>query len=148
MYPQSHDNTMRKESILSDKKALRKNHGFTLVEVLISASIVILLLMGLTQLIIHSLLVKRLSDYRINSAVLASSKLEYFKSLPFESDNLKEGCDEESVKEASLNIAYHREWEIQEISSSMKKIEMECFCEHNPKRKIRLILYICKELGF
>jgi Tfp pilus assembly protein PilV len=148
MYPQTHDNTMRKESSISDMNALRKNLGFTLIEVLISASIVILLLIGLAQLTIHSLLVKRLSDYRMNSAELASSKLEYFKSLRFESDNLKQGCDEESVKGASLNTAYHREWEIQEISSSMKKIELECFCEHNPKRKIRLILFICKELGF
>jgi Tfp pilus assembly protein PilV len=62
---------------------LRKNQGFTLFEVLISASIVILLLIGLTQLTIHSLLVKRLSDYRMNSAELVSSKLEYFSPSYF-----------------------------------------------------------------
>ena len=139
---------MRKETTLYDKKALRRNHGFTLVEVLISASIVILLLMGLAQLTIHSLLIKRLSDQRMNSAELASSKLEYFKSLPFESEELKEGSNEESVKGPSLKIFYRRKWDIQDISSGMKQIEMECFCVHNSKKKIRLILYICRELGF
>ena len=148
MYPQSDDDSMRKEIILSAKKAARKNHGFTLVEVLISASIVILLLMGLAQLTTHSLLIKRISDHRMNSAELASSKLEYFKSLPFESEELKEGSDEESVKGPSLKIFYCRKWDIQDISSGMKEIEMECFCANNSKKKIRLILYICRELGF
>jgi hypothetical protein len=84
----------------------------------------------------------------MNSAQLASSKLEYFKSLPFESEELMEGSDEELVKGTSLKTVFRRKWDIQVISSGMKKIEMECFSEQSPKRKIRLILYICRELGF
>ncbi len=135
-------------SDFSIKNAKRPYLGFTLIEVLVSASVIILLLMSLAQLTIHSLLIKRISDYRINSAELASSKLEYLKSLPFESEELTEASDEETIEKQGQKGLYRSQWIIQDVSPEMKKIEIECFHESRPERNIRLILFISRKLGF
>jgi len=139
---------LEKGSDFSTYNARRQNTGFTLIEVLVSASVIILLLLSLAQLTVHSLLVKRISEYRINSAVLASSKLEYFKSLPFESAELAEGSDEETIEREGPNGFYRRQWSIQDVSPEIKKIEIECFYEHSPQRKIRLVSFMLRKLGF
>lgn len=130
------------------KKFKNYNQGFTLIELLISFSIIMLLILGGIQLILHSILVKRRSDYSVTSAELASSKLEYFKSLPFENEELNEGFKREVLKGDTLLGSYRREWRIQNVSSDMKKIEMECFSENCPEKKIRLVLYLSRKLGF
>lgn len=130
------------------KKSKNHNHGFTLIELLISFSIIMLLILGGAQLILHSILVKRQSDYSVKSAELASSKLEYFKSLPFESEELNEGFKRESFKVDTSLGSYQREWRIQNISPDMKEIEMECFSENCPQKKIRLVLFLSRTLGF
>ena len=66
---------------------LKNQRGFTLVEVLVSFALVFILITGTAQLTIHSLLVKRRADGNLRTAELASSKLEYLKSLPYESMN-------------------------------------------------------------
>lgn len=130
-------------------KKLKKNRqGFTLIELLISFSIIMLLILGMAQLTFYSILVKRRSDYGLKSAELASSKLEYFKSIPFESIELNENSKREILKRKSFNGSYQREWEIQDISPALKKIEMECFSENCPQKKIRLVLFLSRELGF
>lgn len=123
-------------------------HGVTLIEVLLSSSIVILLIMGLAQLTLHSLYVKRIADYRLRSAELASSKLEHLKSLPFDSAELDESTREESIHVKGHQGHYQRVWTIEDISLDMKKIEIECYFENYPKRKIRLALFLSRELGF
>lgn len=139
---------LEKGSDFSIHNGRRQNLGFTLIEVLVSASVIILLLLGLAQITVHSLLIKRISEHRINSAVLASSKLEYFKSLAFESEELAEGSDEETVERKGLKGFYKRQWTIQDVSPEMKKIEMECFYEHSPERKIRVVSFMLRKLGF
>ena len=122
--------------------------GFTLVELLVSFSIVFILITGTAQLTIHSLLVKRRADFNLKSAALASSTLEYLKSLPYESDELKEGFRTESVRGEGLLETFRREWRIQDISSNMKRVEIETFSEKLPQKKTRLVLLLSRELGF
>jgi len=142
------DTLLEKGNDFTIENTQRPNPGFTLIEVLVSASVIILLLMSLAQITIHSLLIKRISDYRINSTELASSKLEYFKSLPFESEELAEGSDEETIEKEGQKGLYRSQWSIQDISPEMKKIEIECFYESSPGRNIRLILFMSRKLGF
>lgn len=129
-------------------KSQKNRPGFTLIELLISFSIIMLLILGGTQLTLYSILSKRRSDYSLKSAELASSKLEYFKSLPFESEELSKGFKREFLTGRSLPGSCRREWRIQDVSSEMKKIEMECFFENCPQKKIRLVLFLSRELGF
>lgn len=127
---------------------LKNKQGFSLIELLISFSIIMFLILEMAQLTLYSFRVKRRSDYSLKSAELASSKLEYFKSLPFESPELNESFKTESLQgDATLEI-YHREWGVQNVSLNMKRIEIECFCENCPQKKTQLVLILSKELGF
>jgi len=126
----------------------RKKRGFTLVEVLVSFALVFILITGTAQLTIHSLLVKRRADCNLITAELASSKLEYLKSLPYESDELKEGFQIESVRGEGLLESFWKEWRIQDISSSIKRVEIEIFSENHPQKKLRMVLFLSRELGF
>lgn len=126
----------------------RKKRGFTLVEVLVSFALVFILITGTAQLTIHSLLVKRRADCNLITAELASSKLEYLKSLHYESDELKEGFQVESVRGEGLLESFWREWRIQDISSNIKRVEIEIFSENHPQKKLRMVLFLSRELGF
>ena len=129
-------------------KGQTNNRGFTLVEFLISFTLVTLLITGTVQLTIHSLLIKRNADLNMKTAELASSFLEYIKSLPYESDELEEGSSEESIKEDGSREIFRRKWEVKDVSPNLKRIEVECFSEKHPLKKTRLVLYLSKELGF
>ena len=126
----------------------RQQRGFTLVEVLISFALVFILITGTAQLTVHSFLIKRRADCNLRIAQLASSKLEYLKSLPYESDELKQGFQMESVRGEGLLETFWREWRIQDISSSMKRVEIETFSENYPQKNLRMVLFISKDLGF
>lgn len=126
----------------------RNQRGFTLVELLVSFALVFILITGTAQLTIHSLIVKRRADCNLRTAELAFSKLEYLKSLPYESDELKESFKMESVRGEGLLETFWREWRIQDISSSMKRAEIEVFSENYPQKKLRMALFISKHLGF
>lgn len=122
--------------------------GFTLLELLISFAIVAILLLGAAQLTLHSLYVKRTSDCSLESAELASDKLEYLKSLPFESQELEEGSNVERIRSQKRNDIFLREWTIFDVTSKMKKIEVVCYSESCAHRRARFVLFYSKELGF
>jgi type II secretory pathway component PulJ len=129
-------------------KGQTNNRGFTLVEFLISFTLVTLLLTGTVQLTIHSLLVKRHAELNLKIAELASYLCEHFKSLPYESDELKEGFVSETVKDKDSAETFIRKWKIEEISPRMKEIELEVTSEKHSQKKIRLVLYVSRALGF
>jgi len=126
----------------------RTRNGFSLLEFLISLSILTILITATAQLIIHSFFVKRRAEINLKIAELGSFKLEYFKSLPYESDELKEGHHIESIKEEGSQESFRRGWKIQDISSSLKRVEIEIFSESNIQKKARLVLYLSRELDF
>ena len=122
--------------------------GFSLVELLISFVLIAILTTGTAQLTMHSLLVKRRADCNLISADLASSLLEYFKSLPYESDELKEGFRKESAGGEGILGTFWKEWRILDLSPHMKRIEIESYAESGSQKKIRLALLLSRELGF
>lgn len=129
-------------------KRQTRNPGFTLVEFLISFTLVTLLITGTAQLTIHTLFIKRNADLNMKTAELASSFLERLKSLPFESDELEEGSRQEPLKEDGSLETFIRQWIITDIAPNLKRIEVECFSKNRQFKKTRLVLYISKELGF
>lgn len=135
-----------KEQLQNRAKYLAK--GFTLLELLISFAVVSMLLMGAAQLTLHSLMTKRTSDCSVESAELASSKLEHLKSLMFETSEPPEDSMVERLKSHRGNEMFRREWRIEEILGSTKKIEMECYAESCPHKRIRVVLFCSRELGF
>jgi prepilin-type N-terminal cleavage/methylation domain-containing protein len=122
--------------------------GFTLLELLISFSLVAILLLGAAQLTLYSVQIKRTSDCILESAELASEKLEYLKSLPFECEELQEQIAMESIESQKRSDLFLREYRIHDISTSIKKIEVECFSSSLVRRKVGLLLLYSKALGF
>lgn len=130
------------------KDSRMNQKGFSLVELLISFVLIAILTTGTAQLAIHSLLVKRRADCNFISAELASSLLEYFKSLPYESDELKEGFLKESAGGEGILGTFWKEWRIQDLSPNMKRIEIESYAQSCSQKKVRLVLLLSRELGF
>jgi len=54
----------------------------------------------------------------------------------------------ESVRGEGLLETFWREWRIQDISSNMKRVEIEIFSENYPRKKLRMVLFLSKDLGF
>ena len=129
-------------------KGQTRHQGFTLVEFLVSFTLVTLLITGTAQITIHTLFIKRNADLNMKTAELASSFLEYLKSLPYESDVLKVGSREKPIKEDGSLETFIRQWNVTDIAQNLKRIEDECFSKNRRFKKTRLVLYVSKELGF
>jgi Tfp pilus assembly protein PilV len=136
---------MQKRFLMNKQK---KNQGVSLVELLVSFSLVTLLITGTLQLTVHSLLIHRNASLNLKTAELAASLLEYLRSLPFESEELKEARKSEVIREPGSLQTFRREWKIEDISANLKKVEVACFSESHPQRKTGLVLYLSRELGF
>lgn len=125
-----------------------KKQGFSLLELLISFTLLTFVITATAQVIIHSFFVKREAEINSKIAELACLKLEYFKSLPYECEELSESQKSESLQGGASQEIYIRRWKIQPISSSMKRIEIEVFSQAHPQKKARLVLFISRKLGF
>jgi len=143
------ENTGNKTSALpqEDVKSTA-SRGFTLIELLVALSLVLILLVGTAQLAIQALDVKRRADSNLKATELASSKLEYFKSLPYDSPELTVGLHKESYIPKGTHEIFWKKWKIQETNPNMKRIEIESYSKSFPQKKICIALFLSKELGF
>lgn len=122
--------------------------GFSMIELLVSFTIITLLIIGITELVIYSMRIKYRGDSNIQSAELAAAKLEFLKSLPFDSTGLNDGSTTESVLGEDQHKIFWRTWVVHKLSSHTKKIEMTCFFTNHMEKQTRIILFISKKLGF
>jgi len=125
-----------------------KKQGFSLLEFLISFSLLMFVITATAQVIIHSLLAKRRAEINSKIVELAALKLEYFKSLPYESNELSQGQQSESLQGNLPLETYSRSWKIQDVSSNLKKVEIEVSSQTGHHKKTRLVLFISRKLGF
>lgn len=125
-----------------------RKQGFSLLEFLISFTLLTFVIIATAQVLIHSLFAKRQAEINSKIAELAALKLEYFKSLPYEGEELSEGRKSESLKSGAPLQTYTISWKIQDISSNLKKAEIEVSSQTEPQKKVRLVLFISRELGF
>jgi Tfp pilus assembly protein PilV len=125
-----------------------RKRGFSLLEFLISFTLLTFVITATAQVIIHSLFAKRKAEINSKIAELAVLKLEYFKSLPYEGEELNESQKRESLKDNASLESYTISWKIQDISSNMKKAEIEVSSQAESEKKVRLVLFISRELGF
>jgi prepilin-type N-terminal cleavage/methylation domain-containing protein len=122
--------------------------GFSMIELLIAMSIMSLFILGTAQLTLHSIHLKRKSDCLVRAAELASTALEHFKSLPYDSMELEDGDGEEIINDERSNHLFLRGWTIRRASASLKRIAMDCYAKNHPRKRIRAILVLSRELGF
>jgi prepilin-type N-terminal cleavage/methylation domain-containing protein len=125
-----------------------KKKGFSLIELLISMSLIFFLLTGMAQLIILSCATKKKAEFHLTAASLACSKLEHLKSLPFESPELEQGCHAESVKDSLSAEVLLREWRVLDLAEDMKKIVLKVSSPNNRKKEAAFVLLINRKLEF
>lgn len=125
-----------------------KKQGFSLIELLVSSALIFFLLTGTAQLIILSCGAKKKAEFHLTAVSFACSKLEYLKSLAFESAELEEGRHEESVKDNNSEEIFSREWKVEDIAENMKKVALKIFSSTDPKKEATFLLLISRELEF
>ena len=104
--------------------------------------------MGTAQLTLHSMILKKGSDHRMNASTIIFSQLEQLKSQFFSTAECQEGFFDMSIKGQAGNQVFILEWTIQSVPVGMKSIELRCFPESSPHRETRLLVYLSDELGF
>jgi prepilin-type N-terminal cleavage/methylation domain-containing protein len=126
----------------------KRPRGFSMIELLIAMSITSVLILGTAQLTLHSIHLKHKSDCLVRAAELASTTLEYFKSLPYNSMELEDSEYEETIEDERLNHLFLRGWKIQGVSARKKRIEVDCSAKNHPRKRMRTVLYLSQTLGF
>ncbi len=125
-----------------------KKKGFSLIELLISMALIFFLLAGMAQLIILSCAAKKKAEFHLTAASLACSKLEYLKSLPFESPDLEQGRHAESIKDSLSAEVFLREWKVLDLAEDMKKIILRISSPNNRDKEAAFVLLINRTLEF
>ena len=125
----------------------KKAKGFSLIDLLIAMTITSFLIMGMAQLMCHSILVKRKTDCSVRAAELASQKIENLRTTVLSSEATEIALSEEIVDER-VNHRFFREWIIHEGSLAAKKIELDCYAVNHQRKRTRLTLTLSNELGF
>lgn len=119
-----------------------------MIELLVAMSITSIFILGTAQLTLHSIHLKRKSDCLVRAAELASAVLERFKSFPYDSMELEDDDYQEIIDDERSNHLFLRGWTIRRVSSSLTRIEMDCYAKNHPRKRIRTVLVLSRELGF
>ncbi len=122
--------------------------GYSLIELLVAMSITSILILGTVQLTLHSIHLKHKSDCLVRAAELASMALEHFKSFSYDSPELEDADYEEIIKDDRSNHQFFRDMTIRTVSVSLKRVEVECFAKNYPRKRMRTVLLLSRELGF
>lgn len=126
----------------------KKGNGFSLIELLIAMSITSIFILGTAQLTLHSIHLKQKSDCLVRAAELASTALERFKSLPYDSMELEDEDFDETVQDERSNHLFVRSWTIRKCSPSLKEIAVDCYAKNHPRKRMQTVLLLSRELGF
>jgi prepilin-type N-terminal cleavage/methylation domain-containing protein len=125
-----------------------KRRGFSLIELLISSSLILILITGTAQLLIFSLAAKRTADAHFTAVRRASSRLEEFKSLPFDDESLKAGSHHEIIADPVSPDRFTIRWQVEDVDENLKKIVLEIHPQDKPQRRTAFCLLLCRELEF
>lgn len=127
----------------------KKSAGFSLLEALIAASLLIFVVAGFCQTLCLTLFLQQKGNWHRISAEILSAKIEKLKGLNPDSPALKEGRYSEIVRNLPSGRDILVEWEIKEESPSLKKIY---FTVSQPGsrtlRPIKAIFFFANNLGF
>jgi len=125
-----------------------KKRGFTLIEAVLSLAVISILILGTGEILVHALTVKKSVDEQLEACSLAAAKLEQMKSVPFESTELAAGEGSDELRGGSVAAVFSREWRVETVAAGLKRVEVSTFSRSRPGRRVRLVLYLVKELEF
>ena len=122
--------------------------GFTLIEVLVTLSLVTLLVAGTGELISLSLLAKRKAEAHAGVIHHLTDKLEGLRSLPFDNPELRAGLYKEEIAALGPVPAFLVEWNIEDLSGGMKRIGICVSSRGRRRATAKAVLLVSEKLGF
>lgn len=125
-----------------------KRNGFGLVEILISSALLMFLIGGTAQLLVVSLRAKANADFAFAAARCASARLERYKSIPFDSPELRPGVSSPAVEDAAFRAGLESELRVEELTPAAKKIVLVISGRNFPLKEQTYCLLLVRELGF
>jgi hypothetical protein len=122
--------------------------GFSLIELMISGTILIQMLLSTAQLLLLAQQMKnRYRDHLITIGMI-SDQIEYFRSLSFESPELAPGEGLRIRTDTDSGLDFIVRWTVRFPSPSLKTLEMACYPKNQPRRRTTTTLYLSSDLGF
>jgi hypothetical protein len=125
-----------------------KKPGFGLTELLVSSSLLLFLIAGTAQLLLMSLAAKRNADFHMAASRCASAKLEYLKSVPFDSPELQAGTNTFSLSDGAFLEPLNANCLIEDLEETVKRVVLEISAQNAPRKKQTFCLLLCRELEF
>jgi prepilin-type N-terminal cleavage/methylation domain-containing protein len=126
----------------------RKEKGFSLIELLISSTLILFLIGATAQLLGLALTAKRNADFHFRTARLASSRLETLKSLPHDHPDLEAGLHEDPISDPSSPEVFRSAWRVEEIDQNLKRVVFDFYSPNKPRKKAIFCLLLCRQLEF
>ena len=125
-----------------------KKGGFSLIEVLITMSLGLLLILGAAELVGFSIWAKRRGDAASGMARAVTARLEGLKALPFGSEGLRPGNYAETVTDELSKTTFIEEWTVEDAGDRMRKVSLRISPADRPGGGASLVLFISEDLGF
>ena len=125
-----------------------KERGFGLIEVLVSAALLLFMIAGTAQLFMASLGAKASGDFAFAAARQAAALLERDKALAFDSPELAPGLARPPVEDRAFPGRLDATHEVEAAGDGRKKITVVISNRHSPWKRQAYCLMLCRELGF
>lgn len=122
--------------------------GTSLVEVLVAASLVLLLAAGAAELATAALRAKRRGDVLAALTRAVGDRLEELKALPFGDAALAAGSYAESVRVEPGPYLVAERWEIADDGDGLKRVTLRVGPAGRTGPETSAVLFISRDLGF
>lgn len=122
--------------------------GYTLLELLVASTLIIIFITGIVQAVALSLDVYRRCQARNVALETAISVLEILRSRPFGHPTLAEQSWNDQIETPVLPVHISRKCQITDVSASLKRIDIECRIPEWKSYPVRFSVIVSKELGF
>ena len=126
-------------------KADRK--GFSLIELLIAASLLLIVILGAGQMVILSWHYKLRSEAAAASARLAADKVESLRAPLLDGEGGDSaGCDK--IDQSHPPLSFSLSWSARQEAPGLQGLEIMCVPGNLPTKKTEILVYLSAPLGF
>jgi Tfp pilus assembly protein PilV len=125
----------------------KNRRGYSLIELLIASSLLIIAIIGTGQMVLLSWRFKMRSDASAAAADLASSRVEALRPLLVKGTGAADGSAE-VLAPGQSKLAYDLTWTAVVHSEGLTALEMHCIPRSLSQKGTRLMVYISAPLGF
>lgn len=124
-----------------------KRSGYSLIELLIASSLLIIMIIGTGQMILLSWRFKMRADAASEAADLASSRVEALRPNLTNNSGISLGSDV-VVPSGRTKMAFDLTWSTKDHSPGLRVLEIHCSPRSLPQKGTSLMVYLSATLGF